>query len=42
MSIDEIENTQKNSSMGKGIVANPHRGDITKQFALTLFIENSY
>jgi hypothetical protein len=40
MSIDEIKNTQKNGSRGKGIVANPQR-DITKKFVLTLFIENS-
>jgi hypothetical protein len=41
MSIDEIENTQKNGSRGKGIVANSQRCDITKQFVLTLFIEDS-
>jgi hypothetical protein len=41
MSIDEIENTQKNGSGGKEIVANPHRWDITKPFVLTLFIEDS-
>jgi hypothetical protein len=41
MSIDEIKKTQKNSSRGKEIVANPHRCDITKQFVLTLFIEDS-
>jgi hypothetical protein len=41
MSIDEIENTKKNGSRGKGIVTNPQRKDITKSFALTLFIENS-
>jgi hypothetical protein len=41
MSIDEIENTQKNGSGGKGIVANPQKCDITKPFVLTLFIEDS-
>jgi hypothetical protein len=38
MSVDEIKNTQRNDSRGKGIVANPHRREITKQFILTLFI----
>jgi hypothetical protein len=39
MSIDEIKNTQKNGSRGKGILVNPQRWDITKPFVLTLFIE---
>jgi hypothetical protein len=30
MSVDEIKNTQKNDSRGKGIVANPQRWEITK------------
>jgi hypothetical protein len=38
MSIDEIENTQENGSRGKGIVANPQRYEITKQFILTLSV----
>jgi hypothetical protein len=38
MSIDEIKNTQKNGSRGKGIVASLQRYEMTKQFILTLSI----
>jgi hypothetical protein len=38
MSINEIKNTQENGSRGKGIVANPQRYEITKQFIVTLSI----
>jgi hypothetical protein len=38
MSIDEIKNTQKDGSRGKGIVASPQRYEMTKQFILTLSI----
>jgi hypothetical protein len=38
MSIDEIENIQKNGSRGKGIVAISQRYEMTKQFILTLSI----
>jgi hypothetical protein len=38
MSIDEIKISQKNGSRGKGIVANPQRYEMTKQFILILSI----
>jgi hypothetical protein len=38
MSIDEIKNTKKNGSRGKGIVTNQQRYEITKQFIQTLSI----
>jgi hypothetical protein len=41
MSADEIMNTQKNGSKGKGIVENPQRYVLTKQFKLDFIYTNS-